>query len=68
MARDHLDEADALCEVIREYVVRHGATVTLTLENIPADTWEKQNGLPTGELSKRERYGPHDIVYWKEGA
>lgn len=65
--RDLEDEADALCETLREYVVQHRAVVTLTLEEIPADQWEKQNGLPTAQLSKRERYGPHEIVYWKEG-
>ena len=68
MPRDLKDEADALCETLREYVIKHGAVVTVTLEDIPAEPWERQNGIPTGQLSKRERYGPHEIIYWKEGA
>jgi hypothetical protein len=65
--RDLEDEAEALCETLREYVVQHRAVVTLTLEEIPADQWERQNGLPLAPLSKRESYGPHEIIYWKEG-
>lgn len=65
--RDREDEAEALCETLREYVVQHGATVTLTVEEVPADQWERQSGLLLAPLSKRERYGPHEIIYWKEG-
>lgn len=62
------DQADALCEVVRDHVLEHGCEIVVHVNEMPLQVWEEQTGFLIGPSCKRELVGPHAIQYWKEGA
>jgi hypothetical protein len=68
------EAADALCEILREYIVEHGCEVELVISEVPDKVWEEQTARIMSDHRKREliqldrQAGRHVITYWKEGA
>lgn len=62
-----LEQSTDLCQVLSEYVMDHGATIVLRVNEIPVGVWDEQPGQVIGPGMKRELVGPHVIEYWKEG-
>lgn len=62
------EQADALCETIRQYLVDHDCEVVVHVNLVPDGVWDEQPGTVTSPSVKREIVGSHVIQYWKDGS